>query len=146
LLRSKSNGFEHNNMKFFRESGPAEISKRLGIWNCSPARPLPWRLGDNHRRCHEQVRPIFWASRPRAYVHRTQHWDDFPNGRWGKHDSPAFGDLSDYYLFYLKSEIAPEELRGMWLNNLQSEQDVWHVFQSYVDQTPNKQGVKVGTK
>ena len=23
-------------------------------------------------------------------------------GRWGKSDSPAFGELKDYYLFYLK--------------------------------------------
>lgn len=32
---------------------------------------------------------------------RTQHWDEFPNGRWGSSESPAFGELKDYYLFYL---------------------------------------------
>jgi hypothetical protein len=24
---------------------------------------------------------------------RTRHWDEFPNGRWGSSDSPAFGEL-----------------------------------------------------
>ncbi|CAB3379925.1 Hypothetical predicted protein [Cloeon dipterum] len=126
-----------------REHGAVEIGKRLGVWQTRPARPLPWRLGDNHRRCLEQVRPIFWASRPRAYVHRTQHWDDFPNGRWGKHDSPAFGTLADYYLFYLNSQVPPDQLRAMWLSGLNEESDVWHVFYSYVSHTENKQGVKV---
>jgi hypothetical protein len=28
----------------------------------------------------EEVRPIYWANRPRSYLSRTLHWDDFPNG------------------------------------------------------------------
>ena len=39
------------------------------------------------------TRPIFWATRPKSYIHRTQEWDDFPNGRWGSSASPAFGEL-----------------------------------------------------
>ena len=41
---------------------------------------------------------------------RTRHWDEFPNGRWGNSASPAFGELKDYYLFYLASKSPKEEL------------------------------------
>ena len=37
--------------------------------------------------------------------HRTQEWDDFPNGRWGNSSSPAFGELTDYHLFYLRTRL-----------------------------------------
>ncbi|EME44102.1 hypothetical protein DOTSEDRAFT_71787 [Dothistroma septosporum NZE10] len=59
-------------------------------------KPLPWRqsLGKNRR--DENVRPIFWRNRNRAYVARTQDWDEFPNGRWGDSRSPAFGSLDEY--------------------------------------------------
>lgn len=62
-------------------------------------RSLPWRPAttDNKRR-REDVRPIYWANRPKSYVERTGAWDDFPNGRWALHDSPAYGDLSTYHL------------------------------------------------
>jgi methylenetetrahydrofolate reductase (NADPH) len=50
------------------------------------------------RRKAEEVRPIFWANRPKSYLQRTMTWDEFPNGRWGDARSPAFGDLSDYHL------------------------------------------------
>jgi methylenetetrahydrofolate reductase (NADPH) len=42
------------------------------------------------------VRPIFWRNRNRAYIARTQDWDEFPNGRWGDSRSPAFGSLDEY--------------------------------------------------
>lgn len=45
-------------------------------------RPLPWAVSAHPKRRVEDVRPIFWASRPKSYIHRTQEWDDFPNGRW----------------------------------------------------------------
>ena len=66
---------------------------------CSGAperKALPWRarIGDKT----EDVRPIFWANRPRSYNERTSHWDEYPNGRWGDSRSPAFGELTDYHL------------------------------------------------
>lgn len=45
-------------------------------------RPLPWAVSAHPKRKVEDVRPIFWASRPKSYIYRTQDWDDFPNGRW----------------------------------------------------------------
>ena len=48
----------------------------------SPRRPLPWALSAHPKRRVEDVWPIFWASRPKSYIYRTQEWDEFPNGRW----------------------------------------------------------------
>lgn len=45
-------------------------------------RPLPWAVSAHPKRRVEDVRPIFWASRPKSYIYRTQEWDEFPNGRW----------------------------------------------------------------
>ncbi|CAK4032720.1 Methylenetetrahydrofolate reductase 2 [Lecanosticta acicola] len=59
-------------------------------------KPLPWRQSLGLNRREENVRPIFWRNRNRAYVQRTQDWDEFPNGRWGDSRSPAFGGLDEY--------------------------------------------------
>lgn len=61
-------------------------------------RSLPWRPATMDKRRREDVRPIYWANRPKSYLDRTSTWDDFPNGRWGDNRSPAFGDLSQYHL------------------------------------------------
>jgi methylenetetrahydrofolate reductase (NADPH) len=106
-------------------------------------KPLPWKPPANHRRYSEDVRPIFWAMRPKSYIHRTQEWDDFPNGRWGNSSSPAFGELKDYYLFYLRSRWKAERLRAMWGEELTKEEDVSHVFECYLTGEKNKNGVKV---
>jgi len=41
---------------------------------------------------------------------RTCIWNGVPNGQWGNSASPAFGQLKDYYLFYLASKSPKEEL------------------------------------
>eukprot|EP00659_Diplonema_papillatum_P001946 gene1947-2957_t len=62
-------------------------------------RDLPWRKSANMRRCgEEEIRPAFWANRPKSYMARTISWDDFPNDRWGDSRSPAFGEV-DHHLF-----------------------------------------------
>lgn len=61
-------------------------------------RSLPWRPATMDKRRLEDVRPIFWANRPKSYLDRTSTWDEFPNGRWGDNHSPAYGDLTDYHL------------------------------------------------
>ena len=122
-----------------------QILQQLGMWCDNPLarRALPWKQPANHRRYTEDVRPIFWASRPKSYIHRTLEWDDFPNGRWGNSSSPAFGELTDYYLFYLRSRWKPERLRVMWGEELRSEEDVFHAFVCYLTGEKNKNGVKV---
>ncbi|XP_060040240.1 methylenetetrahydrofolate reductase (NADPH) isoform X3 [Erinaceus europaeus] len=126
-----------------REVATTEVLKRLGMWNEDPRRPLPWAVSAHPKRREEDVRPIFWASRPKSYIYRTQEWDDFPNGRWGNSSSPAFGELRDYYLFYLKSKSPREELLKMWGEELASETSVFEVFAHYLSGEPNQQGHRV---
>ena len=48
----------------------------------SQRRRLPWRPSTMANREKEDVRPIFWANRPKSYVARTEGWDEFPNGKF----------------------------------------------------------------
>jgi len=125
-----------------REVATTAILKNIGLWS-DIKKPLPFRLSADPARTEEEVRPIFWTMRPKSYIHRTRHWDEFPNGRWGRNDSPAFGDLKDYYLFFLASQSPKAELLEMWGEELGCEQDVWDVFESYIGGKPNKKGVMV---
>lgn len=125
-----------------RELATSTILKELGLWNC-PHKPLPWPVPVNHRRCSETVRPIFWNLRHKSYVYRTQTWDEFPNGRWGNSASPAFGELKDYYLFFMKNKCSDETLLNMWGQELTSEEDVWDIFYCYLSGQPNKHGYVV---
>jgi len=125
-----------------REVASTAILKNLGLWS-DIKKPLPFRLSADPARTEEEVRPIFWTQRPKSYIHRTRHWDEFPNGRWGRNDSPAFGDLKDYYLFFLASQSPKAELLKMWGEELTTEQDVWNVFENYIGGKPNKDGVMV---
>ena len=70
-------------------------------------------------------------------------WDDFPNSRWGNSSSPAFGELTDYYLFYLRTRWKPERLWVMRGEELTCVEDVFHVFECYITGQKNKNGVKV---
>ncbi|XP_072464985.1 methylenetetrahydrofolate reductase (NADPH) isoform X4 [Notamacropus eugenii] len=126
-----------------REVATVEVLKRVGLWNEDPRRPLPWAVSAHPKRRVEDVRPIFWASRPKSYIYRTQAWDEFPNGRWGNSSSPAFGELKDYYLFCLKSKSPREELLKMWGGELTSEESVFQVFTSYLSGEPNQSGYRV---
>uniref|UniRef100_F1MF22 Methylenetetrahydrofolate reductase n=1 Tax=Bos taurus TaxID=9913 RepID=F1MF22_BOVIN len=79
-----------------REVATIEVLKRLGLWIEDPRRPLPWALSAHPKRRVEDVRPIFWASRPKSYIYRTQEWDEFPNGR-GESGGPHVGCLEGAY-------------------------------------------------
>lgn len=125
-----------------REVATTQIARNIGLWS-DVKKPLPFRMSADPARTNEEVRPIFWTQRPKSYIHRTRHWDEFPNGRWGREDSPAFGDLKDYYLFYLASQSPKSELLNMWGETLETEQDVWDVFDCYIAKKPNKSGVMV---
>lgn len=125
-----------------REVATKQILKRLGLWMSEPRRPLPWKMTANHMR-KEDVRPIFWGSRPKSYVYRTQEWDDFPNGRWGDSSSPAFGELNDYHLFYLKCKAPKQEQLKMWGEELTCPEDVFEVFTCYLSGEANRYGTVV---
>merc|ERR1719498_2406025 len=78
------------------ETTAVAIIKQLGLVDeFGKNKAYPW-FRPAARRAVESVRPIFWSQRSRSYVERTTTWDDFPNGRFGSRDSPAYGEF-DYY-------------------------------------------------
>uniref|UniRef100_F1KZ16 methylenetetrahydrofolate reductase (NADPH) n=1 Tax=Ascaris suum TaxID=6253 RepID=F1KZ16_ASCSU len=128
-----------------REASCREILQELGLWTRMPMRSLPWKSfeGNHPLRSKEDVRPIFWSTRPKSYVFRTRDWDEFPNGRWGNSSSPAFNDLADYYLFYLKGQLNKEEQLRMYGYQLENMEAVRKVFVNFITQQPNEHNVKV---
>jgi len=80
-----------------QEATTKQILMGLGLVSVELIKnPLPWYTP---RRGVEEVRPIYWANRPKTYVARTEDWDAFPNGRWGDSRSPTFSfvALDDYH-------------------------------------------------
>ena len=127
-----------------REIAATELLQELGLWkHYQSHRPLPWKPSANSKRSQEDVRPIFWSSRPKSYIHRTSNWDEFPNGRWGNSSAPSFAELSDHHLFYLKCRESETERLKMWGKKLDCIEDVYHVFQCYISGEKNKWGHKV---
>lgn len=129
-----------------REVATIEILKAVGLWkHYQVHRPLPWRHSAHTKRIKEDVRPIFWAIRPKSYVHRTSMWDEYPNGRWGNSAAPSFAELTDHHLFYLRCRKNEAERKKMWGEQLESLNDVYDVFKCYLSGTENKWGNKVNT-
>jgi len=128
-----------------RDVATVEILRNLGMYTEYPRRSLPWKTSANHLRCREDVRPIFWSTRPQSYIYRTSDWDEFPNGRWGNSASASFSVIDNYYLFYLKSRAPKSDLLKMWGEELTSEKDVWSVFLYYLTGDLNKAGIRVST-
>ena len=51
-----------------------------GMFVLQRPRTLPWRKATTHKRMSEEVRPIHWSNRPKAYLTRTADWESFPAG------------------------------------------------------------------
>ncbi|KAK9842600.1 hypothetical protein WJX81_008347 [Elliptochloris bilobata] len=116
------------------EASALAILENLGLVNkAQRPRPLPWRKAPSHKRLAEEVRPIHWSNRPKAYLTRTADWDSFPAGRWGNARSPAYGTLSDYQFMrrHSGSEKRREKARAAWGASLNSVADVVNVFVKY---------------
>ncbi|GAQ85933.1 methylenetetrahydrofolate reductase [Klebsormidium nitens] len=106
------------------------ILTNLGLIDESKVqRTLPWRPPTNIKRRGEEVRPIFWANRPRSYLSRSSNWDEFPKGRWGDSRSPAYGTLNDYQ--FLRKKSKDLKLREEWGIDLKSSEDVFKLFARY---------------
>lgn len=90
---------------------------------------LPWKPSKALNRRDEDVRPIFWRNRQKAYIMRTQDWDEFPNGRWGDSRSPAFGELDAYGIGLPGTN---EANRKKW-GEPQSIRDIAELFCSYLN-------------
>jgi methylenetetrahydrofolate reductase (NADPH) len=89
----------------------------------------PWLRPAGARRESETVRPIFWSQRSRSYVARTRAWDDFPNGRFGNRDSPAFGEF-DYHLYRQTVSIKDAQKEQWAFESLPELQQVFRKFVS----------------
>lgn len=108
------------------------ILEKLKFVSSPQSGQLPWVQSQVARRSKEDVRPIFWANRPRSYLDRTATWDEFPNGRLGNISSPAFGDLLDYHLCNMKTGSV-DDRKTIWGSAPQKTQDVYDVFAKFIE-------------
>lgn len=135
-----------NGLHFYtlnREVAVTEVLQKLELWETNQGlKLLPWKQSslDSCRRS-EEVRPIFWSTRPKSYVCRTSEWDQFPNGRWGNSSAPSFGDLKDYHIFYQK--IDKKKLLLELGDHIPDEQYVWQIFSQFISGEPNQAGHKI---
>ena len=67
-----------------KDAATTSILTSLGLLT-EVARPLPFQVTGDQRRSAsgrgEVTRPVYWAHRPRSFVHRTRHWEKYPRGR-----------------------------------------------------------------
>ncbi|KAK8983717.1 hypothetical protein V6N11_009505 [Hibiscus sabdariffa] len=112
------------------EKSALAILMNLGLIEESKiSRPLPWRRPANVFRVKEDVRPIFWANRPKSYISRTIGWDQYPQGRWGDSRNPSYGALSDHQ--FMRPRARDKKLQEEWATPLKSIDDIQEKFQSY---------------
>jgi len=122
-----------------QETVTLKIIEKLGLVNMN--KEFPWRKAVNSERGKkEESRPIYWANRFKSYLSRTSDWDDFPNGRWGNSQSPAFGELTDYHIFLHQKKVNPQVYKELWGESLQNDNDISKVFIDFlngkIDQLP----------
>jgi methylenetetrahydrofolate reductase (NADPH) len=91
---------------------------------------LPWRPSTLAKREHEDVRPIYWANRPKSYLDRTDSWDKFPTGRWADESTPKFEELGDQH--YMSSCGNILDRKTMWGDTLLVDKEVFEVFERYI--------------
>lgn len=102
-------------------------------------RHLPFRKMTSSERMEEQVRPIFWAIKPKSYVSQTQAWDDFPNGRWGDSRSPAFSLQQDEgFISFSRKQADPEARKNLWGQEVLTVAQIATVFTQYAQRTLKK--------
>lgn len=81
---------------------------------------MPFKKPALKGREKEEVRPIFWAIKPKSYISRTIEWDEFPNGRWGLSRSPAFGINEEYISMSKKKSFNFDEKKKLWGDEIKS--------------------------
>ncbi|CAI9097050.1 OLC1v1033346C1 [Oldenlandia corymbosa var. corymbosa] len=93
------------------------------------SRTLPWRQPTNIYRVKEDVRPIFWANRPKSYISRTIGWEQYPHGRWGDSQNASYGALSDYQ--FMRPRSRSKKLNEEWAVPLKDLHDIYEKFKQY---------------
>lgn len=97
---------------------------------------LPWRQSADPKRMEEDVRPIFWANRPKSYLMRTEDWAQFPSGRWGNNSScENFATLSETEDLFSRDTFFQRQdiMRKAWGEAPQNEQEIFEVFARFLD-------------
>lgn len=112
------------------EKSALAILLNLGLIEESKiSRPLPWRRPTNVNRTKEDVRPIFWANRPKSYISRTIGWEQYPHGRWGDSRSAQYGALSDYQ--FMRPRSRDKKIQEEWVVPLKTVEDIHEKFKQY---------------
>ncbi|KAL0322806.1 UNVERIFIED_CONTAM: putative methylenetetrahydrofolate reductase [Sesamum angustifolium] len=112
------------------EKSALAILMNLGLIEESKiSRPLPWRRPTNVFRVKENVRPIFWANRPKSYISRTVGWDQYPHDRWGDSRSASYGVLGDYQ--FLRPRSRDKKLHEEWAVPLKNVEDIYENFMKF---------------
>ncbi|CAL5398197.1 unnamed protein product [Camellia sinensis] len=112
------------------EKSALAILMNLGlIEETKISRPLPWRRPANVFRVKEDVRPIFWANRPKSYISRTIGWEQYPHGRWGYSHSASYGALTDYQ--FMRPRARDKKLHDEWAVPLKNVEDIHEKFMKY---------------
>ncbi|KAJ0979157.1 hypothetical protein J5N97_014631 [Dioscorea zingiberensis] len=112
------------------EKSALAILMNLGLIEESKiSRALPWRRATNVFRAKEDVRPIFWANRPKSYIARTHGWEQYPHGRWGDSKNPSYGALTDYQ--FMRPRSRDKKLLEEWAIPLKSTEDIHERFMNY---------------
>nr|GLL47865.1 methylenetetrahydrofolate reductase 1-like [Ipomoea trifida]GMD91008.1 probable methylenetetrahydrofolate reductase [Ipomoea batatas]GME04631.1 probable methylenetetrahydrofolate reductase [Ipomoea batatas] len=112
------------------EKSALAILMNLGLIEESKvSRSLPWRRPTNIFRVKEDVRPIFWANRPKSYISRTIGWDQYPHGRWGDSRNPSYGALSDHQ--FMRPRARDKKLQEEWAVPLNGIEDICEIFSKF---------------
>lgn len=112
------------------EKSALAILQNLGvIEEAKILRPLPWRRPANIFRIREDVRPIFWANRPKSYISRTTDWEQYPHGRWSDSGNPTYGALTDYQ--FMRPRARDKKLLEEWALPLQKIDDIHERFKNF---------------
>ncbi|GLT66065.1 hypothetical protein SLA2020_384580 [Shorea laevis] len=112
------------------EKSALAILVNLGLIEESKiSRSLPWRRPTNVFRVKEDVRPIFWANRPKSYITRTLGWEQYPHGRWGDSHNPSYGALSDHQ--FMRPRSRDKKLQEEWVTPLKSIEDIQEKFKQF---------------
>ncbi|XP_047316341.1 methylenetetrahydrofolate reductase 1-like [Impatiens glandulifera] len=112
------------------EKSALQILMNLGLIEESKiSRSLPWRRPTNVFRVKEDVRPIFWANRPKSYISRTIGWEQYPQGRWGDSQNASYGTLSDYQ--FMRPRARDKKLQEEWVLPLKNVEEIHNQFKKY---------------
>uniref|UniRef100_A0A7N6B7P1 Methylenetetrahydrofolate reductase (NADPH) n=1 Tax=Anabas testudineus TaxID=64144 RepID=A0A7N6B7P1_ANATE len=109
-----------------REVATMEVLRQLGLWIEDPRSDIVYHLLHTEAKVRKMTEQFVVTGAFR-----------------GNSSSPAFGELNDYYLFYLKSKSSKDALLQMWGEELMNEESVYEVFTCYITGQPNRSGHKV---